>query len=289
MPTTHGEQVVLRMLHRAVALSLEQLGMAPDAEEAFTRAISQPYGAVIVCGPTGSGKTTTLYGGLHMLNSVERVLMTIEDPVEYQIEGVNQIEVFNQAGLTFATGLRTILRSDPDVLLVGEVRDEETAKIAVQAAMTGHLVLTTLHAQDAASAVARLKDMGVEPALLAAAVNCIVSQRLARRLCTCKEPYTATAEELEEFEIEHDGPVTLYRARGCATCARSGFKGRVALYEVLPVRGPVHAVLERSTEEIRAAADSAGMRTMRHDGARLALTGVSAIDEISNVVGEKNR
>ena len=287
MPTTHGEQVVLRMLHRASALSLEQLGMAPDAEENFTRAITQPYGAVIVCGPTGSGKTTTLYGALHMLNSSERVLMTIEDPVEYQIEGVNQIEVFNQAGLTFARGLRTILRSDPDVLLVGEVRDEETARIAVQAAMTGHLVLTTLHAQNAASAIARLKDMGIEPSLLATSVNCIVSQRLARRLCGCKEAYQATPEELEEFAFKAPGPITLHRARGCAACARTGYKGRVALYEVLPVRGAVRRLIEGSTEEILNAAVADGMRTMRHDGARLALSGVSSIDEIRRVVGER--
>ncbi len=213
--------------------------------------------------------------------------MTIEDPVEYQIEGVNQIEVFNAAGLTFARGLRTILRSDPDVLLVGEVRDEETARIAVQAAMTGHLVLTTLHAQHAASAVARLKDMGVTPGLLASSVNCIVSQRLCRRLCTCKEAYEASGEELAEFDTETQGPVTLYRARGCAACSRIGYQGRVALYEVLLVRGRVRRIIESSTEEIFAAAVEQGMRTMRQDAARLAQNGVTSVEEIRRVMGEK--
>jgi type IV pilus assembly protein PilB len=290
MPTTHGEQVVLRVLHRASALTLAQLGMAGDNEASFTRSIHQPFGAVIVCGPTGSGKTTTLYAALNQLNSTERVLMTIEDPVEYQIEGVNQIEVFTRSGLTFARGLRTILRSDPDVLLVGEIRDDETARIAVQAAMTGHLVLTTLHAQDTASSIARLKDMGIEPALLAASLNCIVSQRLARRLCTqCKEPYDATQAELDEYDIEPSlsGTVTLYRPRGCATCTRTGYHGRVALYEVLPIRGKVRKMLERSTEQILAAALDDGMRTLRQDGARLALSGLTSIDEIRRVAGEK--
>ena len=290
MPTTHGEQVVLRVLHRASSLTLEQLGMAPDTEDAFRRAIRQPFGAIIVCGPTGSGKTTTLYTALHQLNTSERVLMTIEDPVEYQIEGVNQIEVFTRSGLTFARGLRTILRSDPDVLLVGEIRDDETARIAVQAAMTGHLVLTTLHAQDTASSIARLRDMGVEPGLLATSLNCIVSQRLARRLCSaCKEPYEATAQELEDFDLDAAamGSVTLYRPRGCATCARNGWRGRVALYEVLPIRANVRKMIEKSTEEILAAALDDGMRTLRHDGVRLALSGVTSIEEIRRVAGEK--
>jgi type IV pilus assembly protein PilB len=287
IPTVHGEQVVLRVLHRASSIDFSELGMAPDSETAFVRAVKQPSGAVIVCGPTGSGKTTTLYAALHLLNEPGRVLMTIEDPVEYQLEGVNQIEVFTKSGLTFAKGLRTILRSDPDVLLVGEVRDEETARIAVQAAMTGHLVLTTLHAQSAPSAIARLRDMGVEASLLAASVNCIVSQRLARRLCSCKEPVAATPEVLDFLDLAPSGPITLYGPTGCAECGRSGYRGRVALYEVMPIQSEVRRVLERSTEEIFAAALAQGMRTLRADGARLCVEGVTSVDEIRRVVGEK--
>ena len=285
IPTTHGEQVVLRVLHRAASIEFSSLGMAPDSEAAFVAAVKKPSGAVIVCGPTGSGKTTTLYAALHLLNEPGSVLMTIEDPVEYQLEGVNQIEVFTKSGLTFARGLRTILRSDPDVLLVGEVRDEETARIAVQAAMTGHLVLTTLHAQTAPSAIARLKDMGIEPGLLATSVNCIVSQRLARRLCTCKQEVTATPEELAFLGLDPEQAIPFYRPRGCAECSRLGYRGRVAMYEVMPVEGEVRRVLDRSTEEISAAALEQGMRTLRADGARLCVAGVTSVDEIRRVVG----
>ena len=247
--------------------------MSQTAEDTFARAIQQPYGAVLACGPTGSGKTTTLYAALDRLNDDKRVLTTIEDPVEYQLPGATQIEVNPRAGLTFARGLRTILRSDPDVLLVGEIRDEETARIAIQAAMTGHLVLTSLHTHNAASSLARLKDMGVEPGLLATSINCIVAQRLARRLCVeCRQPYAPTEADLADiagFQLE--GP--LYRAGGCAACAGTGFAGRVALYEVLPVIGPIRRLIEVSTEEIFAAAVEMGMRTLRQDGIRLCLAG----------------
>ncbi|HVN60420.1 MAG TPA: GspE/PulE family protein [Gaiellaceae bacterium] len=288
LPTTHGEQVVLRIMHRAGGrLGLKELGMSQTAEETFARAIQQPYGAVLACGPTGSGKTTTLYAALDRLNDDKRVLTTIEDPVEYQLPGATQIEVNPRAGLTFARGLRTILRSDPDVLLVGEIRDEETARIAVQAAMTGHLVLTSLHTHNAASSLARLKDMGVEPGLLATSINCIVAQRLARRLCVeCRQPYSPTEADLADiagFQLE--GP--LYRAGGCAACAGTGFAGRVALYEVLPVIGPIRRLIEASTEEIFAAAVEMGMRTLRQDGIRLCLTGVSSLDEIRRVTGDR--
>ncbi len=290
IPTTHGEQVVLRILHRAVSKpDLGELGMTPQAREGFERAIRQPYGAVVVCGPTGSGKTTTLYTALHMLNDSGRVLMTIEDPVEYQIPGVNQIEISLKSGLTFARGLRTILRSDPDVLLVGEIRDEETARIAMQAGMTGHLVLTTVHAHNAAGSVARLKDMGVEPGLLASAVNCIVAQRLARRLCTdCREPYWPSDEELEQMGlIAQKGKVFLHRPKGCGRCGNTGFLGRVALYEVMPVTAEIRALVDASTDEIHAAAVSAGMTTLHQDGVRLCLEGVSSLEEIRRVTGER--
>jgi type IV pilus assembly protein PilB len=289
LPTTHGEQVVLRILARhAGRLGLGELGMSADAEEAFLRAIRQPYGAVIACGPTGSGKTTTLYAALDLLNEEGRVLMTIEDPVEYQIPGVNQIEVHRKSGLTFARGLSTILRSDPDVLLVGEIRDEETARIAITAAMTGRLVLTTLHTHNAASSIARLKDMGVDAGLLATSINCIVAQRLARRLCfECREPHRATKAERKELAIDElPADLSLYRARGCLLCGGTGYVGRVALYEVMPVHG-LTGLMEASTEEILAAALEQGMTTLRQEGIRLCAEGICTLDEIRRVTGDR--
>jgi type IV pilus assembly protein PilB len=291
LPTTYGEQLVLRIMNRPGGrLGLAELGMSPSAEQAFARAIRQPYGAVLAVGPTGSGKTTTLYAALDVLNDADRVLMTIEDPVEYQTAGINQIEVNFKSGLTFARGLRTILRSDPDVLLVGEIRDEETARIAIQAAMTGHLVLTTLHTHNAASSIARLADMGVEPSLLATSINCIVAQRLARRLCMhCRTAYRAEAAELEDLGLASTGDETiLYRSAGCASCSGTGYAGRVALYEVMTVQGRLRALIESgSTEEIFAEATALGMATLRQDGFRLALAGVSSLDEIRRVTGDR--
>ena len=290
LPTAHGEQVVLRIMNQAAGrLGLAELGMSPAAEAVFSRAIRQPYGAVITCGPTGSGKTTTLYAALDVLNDDLRVLTTIEDPIEYQTPGVTQIEVNPKSGLTFAKGLRTILRSDPDVLLVGEVRDEETARIAIQAAMTGHLVLTTLHTHNAASSIARLEDMGVEPGLLAGAVNCIVAQRLARRLCLhCREAYRPDEHELAELARPVDGQLILYRAVGCGACAGTGYAGRVALYEVMEIKGKVRRLIgSGSTEEIFAAATEQGMTTLREDGIRLCIDGVSSLDEVRRVIGDR--
>jgi type II secretory ATPase GspE/PulE/Tfp pilus assembly ATPase PilB-like protein len=291
LPTTHGEQLVLRIMNRPGGrLGLAQLGMGPEAEAAFARAIRQPYGAVLAVGPTGSGKTTTLYAALDVLNDDERVLMTIEDPVEYQTPGMNQVEVNFKSGLTFARGLRTILRSDPDVLLVGEIRDEETARIAIQAAMTGHLVLTTLHTHNAASSVARLADMGVEPSLLAASINCIVAQRLARRLCMqCRSAYHPEPDDLADVGLEHvPAESVLYRPVGCAACAGTGFSGRVALYEVMTVHGRLRRLIESgSTEEIFAESLAQGMTTLRQDGVRLALAGISSLDEIRRVTGDR--
>jgi type II secretory ATPase GspE/PulE/Tfp pilus assembly ATPase PilB-like protein len=288
LPTTYGEQVVLRIFqHRAGgALGLADLGMRPDVAAAFERAIRQPYGSVVTCGPTGSGKTTTLYAALGLLNDEERVLMTVEDPVEFQIAAVNQVEVNTKSGLTFARGLRTILRSDPDVLLVGEIRDEETAKIAIQAAMTGHLVLTTLHTQDAASSVARLRDMGIDASLVATCVNCVVAQRLARRLCTeCRKPYAPSEQERARL---HASPEVLYSPAGCARCSETGYRGRVALYELLMVEGQVRRLIEEqaSTEAIREAAVSHGMTTLRQDGLRLVVEGVTSLEEIHRVTGD---
>ncbi|HWL32279.1 MAG TPA: GspE/PulE family protein [Gaiellaceae bacterium] len=287
LATTHGEQVVLRILGGSDQRpSIAALEMEPYAEAAFLTAIEQPYGTVIVCGPTGSGKTTTLYGAVDHLNRSDRVVMTIEDPVEYRLDGVSQIEVDVKGGLGFASGLRTILRSDPDVLLVGEVRDPETASIAIQAAMTGHLVLTSLHAHNAAGAIARLRDMGVDTSLLASSLNAVVAQRLARRLCVhCRREYSADAEELGVADQSMSQNVLLYAAVGCAKCQDTGYAGRVALREVMPVHGEVRALVESSAEEIFAAAVRQGMTTLRDDGMRLALTGVSSVDEIRRVTG----
>jgi type IV pilus assembly protein PilB len=290
LPTTHGEQVVLRLMNRAGSrLGLAELGMSTEAEVRFARAIRQPYGCVLAVGPTGSGKTTTLYAALDLLNEDDRVLMTIEDPVEHQTPGINQVEVNQKSGLTFARGLRTILRSDPDVLLVGEIRDEETARIAIQAAMTGHLVLTTLHTHNAASSIARLVDMGIEPSLLATSINCIVAQRLARRLCIhCREAYWATDDELEELGIDRSTDTRLYRPVGCVQCSGTGFAGRVALYEVMSVQGKMRGLIEAgSTDEIFAEAVMQGMTTLRQDGLRIAVAGISSLDEVRRVTGDR--
>jgi type IV pilus assembly protein PilB len=287
LPTTDGEQVVLRLLAsgRGTAPTLAQLEMSLEARRAFLEAIDQPSGLVIACGPARSGKTTTLYGALDHLNGRDRVLTTVEDPVAHRLDGVGQMEVDHRVGLTFARGLRTILQSDPDVVLVGEVRDAETASIAVQAALTGHLVLTSLLAHNAATAVVRLRDLGVEPGLLASTLNCIVAQRLARRLCeSCRAPYEAVPAELG---LSGESELTLYRAVGCENCAGTGYAGRIALREVMPVQGELRSLVEHSTEEIFAAAVLQGMTTLRDDGMRLCLAGVCSLEEVRRVTGDR--
>jgi len=288
LPTKHGEQIVLRLLQRETKLELPGLGMSPDMEAVYVRAIEQPYGAVLTCGPTGSGKTTTLYAALDRLNDGLRSIATIEDPVEYQLPGVMQTEVHNRIGLTFGRGLRTILRADPDVILVGEIRDEETAQIAIQAAMTGHLVLTTLHTNDAAGAIARLRTLGVDPDLLAGSINCIVSQRLARRICEhCRESYEPTKEQVTSMNLISVSNPVLYRANGCLQCGMTGYSGRVALYELMPVHGLGRVLLDGSTDEIFEAAVSAGMRTLREDGVRASLAGVTTLEEVRRITGDR--
>jgi len=291
LPTTHGEKVTLRIMNSgAAAISLEHLGMSEAAADALTRAVAQPFGAVIVVGPTGSGKSSTLHAALTQLDDDERVITTIEDPVEYQVTNADQIEVNPRAGLTFASGLRSILRSDPDVILVGEIRDDETADIAFQAAMTGHMVLSSLHAQNAASAIARLKDMGVDPGLIATSLNCIVAQRLARKLCQhCRESYEPDEAELADLDLPSadEGATWLYRAAGCEACSFTGYTGRVGLFEVMPIRGEIRGLIESSTDEIFAAAVKGGMTTMRQDGIRLTLAGITSLAEVRRVTGER--
>jgi type II secretory ATPase GspE/PulE/Tfp pilus assembly ATPase PilB-like protein len=284
VPLRHGEQVVLRIhSRRAQRPRIETLGLSSESADLLLQALEQPFGAIVVCGPTGSGKTTTLYAALDRLAQSPRAVMTIEDPIEYDLSTANQIEVDEKAGLTFATGLRTILRSDPDVLLVGEIRDAETAQIAIQAGLTGHLVLTSLHAHSAAGSVTRLRELGVAPGLISSALNLIVAQRLARRLCVeCRRPYEASNED-----PELQPGTTLWEAVGCTACAESGYRGRVALYEFLPVRGEIRALVEDSTETIFAAALRDGMRTLRSDGLRLCREGVSTLEEIRRVTGDR--
>ncbi len=292
LPTKFGEKVTLRVLNQAAApASLADLSMAPDVEEILRKAIRQPFGAILTCGPTGSGKTTTLYAALQELNTPDRTIMTIEDPVEYVTPGIDQIEVNVRAGLTFARGLRTILRSDPDTILVGEIRDEETAQIAIRAAMTGHLVLSTLHTQTAAGAIQRLADMGMEPSLVGATVTCLIAQRLARRICPdCRETYKPAAAELDALGRRGDEGVELARGVGCNACGGTGFRGRVALFEVLPLTEEIRVLVSEhaATTQIQRAAVAGGMRTLREDGIRLCLEGVTTADEVLRVAGDWN-
>ena len=293
LPTKFGEKVTLRVLNQAAAPdSLSDLVLAPDVEATIRKAINQPFGCVLTCGPTGSGKTTTLYAALQELNTPDRTLMTIEDPVEYVTPGIDQIEVNVRAGLTFARGLRTILRSDPDTILVGEIRDEETAQIAVRAAMTGHLVLSTLHTQTAAGAIERMTEMGIEPGLLGSTITCLIAQRLVRRVCPdCRETYMATAEEMAEVDLPGERGRILARGRGCTACGDTGYRGRVGLFEVLAMSEPIRALIaERaSTATIQRQAVEEGMRTLRQDGIRLCLEGVTTTEEIRRVAGDWDR
>src|SRR5262249_48195543 len=292
LPTTFGEKVTLRILNtREAPGSLQELDMWPRSRDLLHRAISQPYGSVVVVGPTGSGKTTTLYGCLQELNREDGTCMTIEDPVEYRAEGLDQIEVNVRAGLTFASGLRTILRSDPDIILVGEIRDEETAQIAFRAAMTGHLVLTTLHAQTAASAIQRLLDIHVDPGVISTSINCFVAQGLAGRLCQdCAEPYQATHEELASIGVPPEyGELQLFRAVGCADCGGAGYRGRVGLFEVLPMTDEISRLIGAPTREIEAEAVRHGMFTMRDDGIRLSMAGMTTLNEVRRVAGDRTK
>jgi type IV pilus assembly protein PilB len=284
LPLINGEGVVMRILDtESVVRDLAALGM-PDVERGhFETAITKPYGAVLVTGPTGSGKSTTLYGALAVVNDGQRSIFTIEDPVESPILGIKQMQVAVKAGVTFATGLRSILRSDPDVIMVGEIRDRETAEIAVQAALTGHLMLSTLHTRDAASALTRLVDMGIEPFMTAAAIDCVVAQRLARVLCAhCKRPTSVPETVLAEQGL---GGATVFESAGCVRCGDTGYAGRVGLYEVMRVTDEVRSLLleRRSVEVIAEAARANGMRTMREDGVAKVRAGLTSLVEVTRV------
>ncbi len=291
LPTVWGEKIVMRILDNSTAmLKLSDLGFGEENYQVFSRSFTKPYGMILVTGPTGSGKSTTLYATLNIVNRPEVNVITVEDPVEYRLAGINQVQTNTKAGLTFAAALRSILRSDPDIVLLGEIRDQETAHIAVEAALTGHLVLSTLHTNDAPSAVVRLTEMGVEPFLVGSALDCVVAQRLARRLCPkCKEEYVPSRESLLEnrFPLHPDEPApTLFRAVGCAACAKTGYKGRLALHEVMAVSEDIErlAVERASTMAIAQTAREQGMITLRDDGLRKVRAGATSLEEILRVV-----
>jgi type IV pilus assembly protein PilB len=289
LPLVGGESVVMRILDRSGTLfGMEQLGMLAPEEARFEKAFRQAYGAVLVTGPTGSGKTTTLYAALNELNTMERSIVTIEDPVEYRIDGLRQMQINPKAGVTFATGLRSMMRADPDIVMVGEIRDQETAHISIEAALTGHLVLSTLHTNDAPTAISRLIEMGVEPFLVASAIDCVVAQRLARRLCSsCKKEKTYPAEIMLESGFRVDDDVQAFEPVGCARCSGSGYKGRLGLYEVMSVTEEIRVLaLARDTaSNIGAVAAEQGMHRLRDDGLAKVLTGDTSLAEVARVSG----
>lgn len=290
LPSVYGEKVVLRILDKSsVSVGLHKLGMLPETLEKFESLISRTYGIILVTGPTGSGKSTTLYSVLTKLNSGEKNILTIEDPVEYELEGLTQVQINNRAGLTFASGLRTMLRQDPDIAMVGEIRDAETATIATEAALTGHLVLSTLHTNDAPGAMTRLVDMGIEPFLIASSVIGVLAQRLVRVVCPkCKEQYTPPRDAIGRLGIEVDGDakVTFYRGRGCDYCRGTGYKGRVGVYELMVVNDRIRdLVLQKaSAHVIREAAIDAGMKTLKDDAVAKILLGQTTLEECLRVI-----
>ena len=291
LPTVFGEKVVLRVLDKGtMMLNLDDLGFLPETQGRYETSFRKPYGTILVTGPTGSGKSTTLYATLNQLNDPAKNIITVEDPVEYRLAGVNQVQTNNKAGLTFAAALRSILRSDPDIVLVGEIRDRETATIAMEAALTGHLVLSTLHTNDSSSTPTRLVEMGLEPYLVSSALDCIVAQRLARRLCDrCRDAYAPGEADLVALGWDHerdDIPEVLYRAKGCGACGRTGYLGRFAIHEVLLISEEIEGlVAERAhSEDIKKMAIAQGMLTLRQAGLSHVRNGMTSVDELLRVV-----
>ncbi len=291
LPTVHGEAVVMRVLDKGRGmLDFDHLGFEPEDLARLRRAVSQLHGCVLATGPTGSGKSTTLYAALSEINTPDRTLITIEDPVEYELEGIKQVPVNPKIGLDFATGLRSMMRADPDVMMVGEIRDRETAQIAIQSALTGHLVLSTLHTTDAPLSVARLLEMGIEPFLVASGISLVVAQRLARRLCdNCRVPVEVTAEALagNGFDGPHEGFTAFEAGPGCVRCGQTGFRGRVGLYELMEITDEIRALIveKRPAEAIAAVATSQGMRRLRDDGLAKVRAGKTSISEVLRVLG----
>ncbi|MFZ1608373.1 type II secretion system ATPase GspE [Candidatus Aalborgicola defluviihabitans] len=294
VPTMHGESVVMRILDKSgTTLDFATLGFDDAALERFQQVLMQPHGILLVTGPTGSGKTTTLYTALDKLNKPDVKILTVEDPVEYQMEGINQIQVKPQIGLTFANALRSIVRQDPDVIMIGEIRDLETAQIAVQSALTGHMVLSTLHTNDAASTINRLLDMGMDDYLLTSTVNGILAQRLVRTLCThCRQPYPALPEIVQEMQLERytdAKPVVLYRSVGCSECGGTGYLGRISIVELLIMSDAIRSMIMRhvTSGEVRQQAIAEGMQTMYENGLSKAVAGVTTMEEVLRVTREE--
>ncbi len=289
LPTVYGERVVLRILRKdSIMMRLEDLGFLPSALERFESSFRKPYGAILVTGPTGSGKSTSLYAAINVLNEPTKHILTAEDPVEYRLPGVNQIQTNVKAGLTFARALRSFLRCSPDIILVGEIRDQETAQIAIESALTGHLVLSTLHTNDAAGAITRLTEMGVEPFLVASSVDCVLAQRLARRLCPdCKEEFKPSKQAMLDAGFPEDNlPETLFRAKGCKKCGGTGYRGRLGVHEVMLVSEEIGelCVREATAEAIREVAVEQGMLTLKQDGLEKVRMGRTSMEEIVRVI-----
>jgi general secretion pathway protein E len=291
LPVRHGERVVMRLLEKGTVFNLEQVGMGPLDMAHFRKLIQLPHGIILVCGPTGSGKTTTLYSALSEINAPDLNILTIEDPIEYELKGIGQTQVNPKIDLTFASALRAHLRQDPDVILVGEIRDKETADNAVQASLTGHLVFSTIHTNDAPTTFTRLTDMGVEPFLVASSLIAVLAQRLVRRLCNeCKQPYQPSDAELSDVGLDREKirGTQLYRATGCKECLNKGYRGRTGIYELLLIDDDVRALVTANANSniIKRKAVENGMRTLREDGIRKALEGVTSIDEVMRVTQE---
>ncbi|MBC8318331.1 MAG: Flp pilus assembly complex ATPase component TadA [Desulfobulbaceae bacterium] len=287
LPLSCGEKVVMRLLDKSkIQIGLRDLGFEKEQQDIFEKHLSQPHEIILVTGPTGSGKTTTLYAALNKINGIDKNIVTVEDPVEYELKGVNQVQVNPKADLTFVTALRSILRQDPDVVMIGEIRDVETAEIAIQSALTGHLVLSTLHTNDACGAVARLIDMGIPPFLIASSLGLVVAQRLLRCLCKhCKESFTPPEEVWQEFNIEYDKDKVLYKPVGCLHCEQTGYHGRTAIYETLSVSTTIGELImaRSSSHEIAKQARKEGFKGLRQAGIKKMLAGITSLDEVLRV------
>jgi general secretion pathway protein E len=292
LPTCFGERVVIRLLDKSARLyRLDDLGMPAAVRQSFGELIRNDHGIVLVTGPTGSGKSTTLYAALQEINSQELNVLTLEDPIEYRLEGISQTQINEKKGMTFASGLRNVLRQDPDVIMVGEIRDGETAEIAIHASLTGHLVFSTLHTNDAAGAITRLLDMGIEPFLVASSLVAIVAQRLVRILCSaCRQSYHPSPDELAKLGVsaERASATTWFRAGGCPECLSTGYRGRIGIYEILVLDDELRALVLAKTDanSIKARAMERGMRTLREDGAQKVMSGITTTEEVLRVTAE---
>jgi len=294
LPTVLGEKVVMRVLDKAlVIMDLDKLGFLSENLQKFEHLIRRPYGMILVTGPTSSGKTTTLYSALSTINTIEKNILTVEDPVEYQLKMINQVQVNPRAGLTFAAGLRSFLRQDPNVIMIGEIRDLETAEIAVQSALTGHLVLSTIHTNNAPSTITRLIDMKIDAFLVASAVSGILAQRLIRAICKeCKQPYNPGVDIVNSLHLPNpDNPYTFYKGAGCDACKGTGYRGRTGIYELMLINDPLRELILRNapTAEITATAKEHGMQTLREDGLQKVLNGITTVDEVLRATAEESK